>query len=71
MQRLVGFAKKMAAIPVEKGAETIIYLASSPGVECISGEYFEDCRIARPSAAARDDEAARRLWEASERIAAL
>ena len=30
----------------EKGAETAVYLASSPDVEKISGEYFIDCEVA-------------------------
>ncbi len=53
------------AIQPEKGAETSIYLASSPEVEGISGRYFEKCRDARPSKAALDDDAARRLWDVS------
>jgi NAD(P)-dependent dehydrogenase (short-subunit alcohol dehydrogenase family) len=52
----------------EKGAETTIHLASSPEVAGVSGAYFKRCREARPSAAARDDDAARRLWEISEEL---
>ena len=32
----------------------------------VTGQYFVKRRIARPSAAARDDSAAKRLWDASE-----
>jgi NAD(P)-dependent dehydrogenase (short-subunit alcohol dehydrogenase family) len=56
-------------ISPEKGADTIVYLASSPGVEKTSGEYFVKRKIARPSSAARDDAAAKALWEASEKLA--
>jgi NAD(P)-dependent dehydrogenase (short-subunit alcohol dehydrogenase family) len=54
----------------ERGAATIVYLASDPAVADVSGDYFYDCRPKQPSAAARDDAAARRLWDESERIAA-
>jgi NAD(P)-dependent dehydrogenase (short-subunit alcohol dehydrogenase family) len=57
--------------PPEPGAETIVYLASAPEVVEITGGYFYNRRPARPSAAAQDDEAARRLWEESARIAGL
>jgi NAD(P)-dependent dehydrogenase (short-subunit alcohol dehydrogenase family) len=52
----------------EKGADTIVYLASSPEVEKTTGEYFVKRKIAEPSRAARDDAAAKRLWEASEEL---
>ncbi len=66
--RLIPLAKSFAISP-EQGAETIIYLASSPEIEGATGEYFVKRKATRPSAAARDDAAARRLWEASERLA--
>lgn len=55
----------------KRGAETIVHLASSPAVAGVSGEYFHDCRPARPSREAQDDEAAHRLWEESTRIAGV
>jgi retinol dehydrogenase 12 len=61
---LVWLAKFFARTPA-KGAETIVYLASSPEVATNSGFYFVDRRETAPSAAAQDDEAARRLWAAS------
>jgi NAD(P)-dependent dehydrogenase (short-subunit alcohol dehydrogenase family) len=60
----------LGAIKVEDGAETIVYLASSPEVASSSGGYFYRSRPATPSQAARDDAAARRLWDESEKIAA-
>jgi NAD(P)-dependent dehydrogenase (short-subunit alcohol dehydrogenase family) len=48
------------------GAETLVWLADSPEVNNISGAYFMDKRQIRPSHAARDADAARRLWEVSE-----
>jgi NAD(P)-dependent dehydrogenase (short-subunit alcohol dehydrogenase family) len=52
----------------ERGARTSIYLASSPEVEGVTGKYFVKCKPRQPSKAARDDEAARRLWEISEQL---
>jgi retinol dehydrogenase 12 len=51
-----------------QGARTSIYLASSPEVETVSGEYFAKCKIKQPSKRARDDESAKRLWEMSEQL---
>jgi len=58
-------------LSAEKGAATSIYVAASPEIEGVSGEYFAKSRISKPTAAARDDEAARRLWDASEELVGL
>jgi hypothetical protein len=55
-------------ISPEKGADTIVYLASSPEVANTTGAYFVKCKIAEPSLAARDDAAAKRLWAESEKL---
>lgn len=49
----------------EQGADTAVYLATSPAVAAVSGKYFSDRREIQPSLAAQDDEAARRLWQIS------
>jgi NAD(P)-dependent dehydrogenase (short-subunit alcohol dehydrogenase family) len=64
-----GLAKRFAAISPEQGADTLVHLASAPEAAEVSGEYFVKRRPAKPSAAARDNAAAGRLWEASEEIA--
>jgi len=58
------------AISPEKGALTSIYLASSPDVQGVSGGYFYKSKPSTPSAVAQDDEAAGRLWDASEKLVA-
>lgn len=68
---VVRASKKVFAISVEKGAETMIYLASSPEVATISGGYFYQCRLATPTRAAQDDATARRLWGETARLAGL
>jgi NAD(P)-dependent dehydrogenase (short-subunit alcohol dehydrogenase family) len=60
---------KIFAISPEKGAQTIVYLASSPDVAGVSGQYFHQCRPATPTAEARDDAAAQRLWVESAKLA--
>jgi retinol dehydrogenase 12 len=67
----VRIGKTLFAITPEKGAETIVYLASSPDVAAISGEYFYKCRPATPTAGGRDDAAASRLWNESAILAGL
>jgi len=66
--RIFPLLKRFAISPA-KGADTIVYLASSPEVANVSGEYFAKRRIKTPSPAARDDKAAARLWAMSEAIA--
>jgi NAD(P)-dependent dehydrogenase (short-subunit alcohol dehydrogenase family) len=68
---VVRVGKALFAITPEKGAKTIVYLASSPEVAAISGEYFYKCATGTPTAGGRDDDAARRLWEESARIAGI
>jgi NAD(P)-dependent dehydrogenase (short-subunit alcohol dehydrogenase family) len=62
---------KLFAISPEKGAETMVYLASSPDVEQTTGEYFYKCRPIKPSPAARDARVASLLWERSAELAGL
>jgi NAD(P)-dependent dehydrogenase (short-subunit alcohol dehydrogenase family) len=60
-------AKNFALTP-EKGAETIIYLASSPDVASVTGEYFTKCARATPTSEAQNDDSARRLWSETEKL---
>src|SRR5207244_357143 len=64
-------AKQLLAISPERGAETPVYLASSPAVEGKSGGYYDQCAPKTPSPEAQDAAAARRLWEESARIAGV
>ena len=70
LSRVVRVAKSFAISP-EKGAETIVYLASSPDVGAVNGKYFYQCRPATPTAAARDEATAERLWTESLKIAGI
>lgn len=55
----------------EKGAETSIYLASSPEVEGVSGKYFVKCKETRSAPASYDEAVAARLWEVSAEMTGL
>ena len=55
----------------ERGADTIVYLASSPDVAGQTGGYYVKRQRREPSAAARDNTAARELWELSEKMTGL
>lgn len=54
-----------------KGARTSIYLASSPAVEGVTGQYFDKCKPAKSRRWAQDAEAAQRLWQVSEELVGL
>ncbi len=55
----------------EQGADTVIYLASSPDAAGVTGKYFANRRAVRSSKASHDPALARRLWEVSERLTGL
>ena len=55
---------------VPQGAATEVFVAASPKVEGISGEYFADCNVETPRADAMDAELAKKLWAKSEEIVA-
>lgn len=59
---------RMRGITVEAGAMTSIHLATAPELERVSGGYFVHRRPATCSAAARDADAAARLWRLSETL---
>ena len=62
---------RIFAIPVEKGSETIIYLASSEEVEGISGKYFQEKKAIQTSPQSYEVEIAKRLWVISEQLTGL
>ncbi len=58
-------------IPAEKGAETSIYLASSPDIANISGKYFVKKQPVKSSALSYDQELQQQLWKISEKLTGL
>jgi retinol dehydrogenase 12 len=66
MRTGMNLVQKIVAKRPEQGAETSIYLASSPEVEGASGKYFDNKQAVKSSAASYDTDTAKRLWELSE-----
>ncbi|KAL2550435.1 NAD(P)-binding Rossmann-fold superfamily protein [Forsythia ovata] len=50
---------------IPQGASTSCYLALHPQVKGISGEYFSDNNLAKPSSRAADTDLSRKLWDFS------
>ena len=55
----------------ERGARSLVWLATSDEGGRLTGEYVEDEKVAQPSAAATDDDLARALWERSAALVGL
>jgi retinol dehydrogenase-14 len=55
----------------EQGADTLIWLASSPDVDGVSGKYFSDRKEIEAKEIAHDPAARQRLWEISEELTGL
>jgi NAD(P)-dependent dehydrogenase (short-subunit alcohol dehydrogenase family) len=55
----------------EQGAQTIVYLASSPDARNLSGEYLEKLKVKKSSDESYDEEIAQRLWDVSAKLTHL
>ncbi|KAH8396958.1 hypothetical protein KR215_006815 [Drosophila sulfurigaster] len=51
----------------KNGAQTTLYAALDPDLNGVTGLYFSDCKLKEVSAAAKDANSAKRLWEESEK----
>ncbi|KAJ0818727.1 putative very-long-chain 3-oxoacyl-CoA reductase [Helianthus annuus] len=56
---------------IPQGAATTCYVALHPQVKGVSGEYFSDRNIAKPSSLAKDSDLAKKLWDFSLGMVAL
>ncbi len=63
--------KGSSGISVEEGAQTQVYLASSPEVENITGKYFVRKQITETSQLSHDEKLRRDLWGVSEELVGL
>lgn len=70
---IVGFFAKLVGpflmSPLD-GCKTTVFLATDPSVAKVTGKYFDSSKERKPSRAARDESAAKRLWDASEELVA-
>lgn len=71
MRHIGYYALKRELILPRKGAETIVFLASSPVVEGISGKYFFRNREVPSSRISYDEDAAKKLWDVSMNMTGL
>jgi NAD(P)-dependent dehydrogenase (short-subunit alcohol dehydrogenase family) len=55
----------------KQGAETIVYLASSPDAKDLNGEYLEKLKVKKSSDESYDEEIAQRLWDVSAKLTRL
>jgi NAD(P)-dependent dehydrogenase (short-subunit alcohol dehydrogenase family) len=62
--------KRNGQTPLE-GAQTSIYLATSPEVEGVTGKYFAHGKPVQSSAYSYSLDVAKRLWEVSEKLTGL
>ena len=69
--RLFNFFVRRVGRSVERGAQTITYLATSSDVEGVTGGYFMDEGIVDSSPASYDTDASLRLWQVSEELTGL
>jgi len=61
----------LMGVSPEVGARAIIYLATSPEVEGLNGQYFAKNKVVASSAASHDQAAAARLWQISAELTGL
>ena len=55
----------------ETAAKRILYVATSPDLDGVTGKYFTKMREAKSSQESYDDESAERLWQISEQLTKL
>lgn len=65
-----GIARPFMRSP-ERGADTVVWAASSPELDGVTGGYFHDRRPKRSSPRSHDDATARRLWRVSEELTGI
>ena len=63
------FLSKPISFTIPQGAATTCYVATSPELEGVSGQYFARCRRGRNNRLADNAELVERLWSYSEEVA--
>jgi WW domain-containing oxidoreductase len=67
---VLAVAEPLAMKSVPQGAATEVYVATSPALADVSGEYFANSNVAKSRSDASDAALAKKLWEVSEKIVA-
>jgi retinol dehydrogenase-14 len=68
---IISLLMRPSFIPPEKGAEIVVKLAADPGLEGVTGRYFEDGKPVAPAPLAQDEAVAKRLWQVSAGLVGL
>ena len=55
----------------EEGAQSVVYLAASPEVSDVTGQYFQETEVVNPSPEAYDEKTETRLWRVSRALTGL
>ena len=63
-----GLTEPLFLKSIPQGAATECYVASSPTISSLSGNYFADCNVASPRKDSEDKELSKKLWDVSEKI---
>ena len=66
--RVANLFIRVRGVDAARGAETLVYLASSAEVEGVTGKFFVDCLPVPSSALSYDEGLASELWKLSERL---
>jgi NAD(P)-dependent dehydrogenase (short-subunit alcohol dehydrogenase family) len=66
--KMLRTAMQKIGIPVEEGAAPLVYLASSPDVEEVTGKYYYHSDVGQFSEIASDAAARKKFWQISERL---
>lgn len=69
--RTPAFLTRIFTVSAKSGAETTLFLATSPDVSTTTGKYFEKKKEKRSSAESYDEEKATLLWDATCRLVGL
>ncbi len=71
---LIRFGLRIAGrfmLSPEQGADTVVYLASAPEVDGVTGKYFVKRKALSSSPESRDESVQERLWNVSEQLTSL
>jgi NAD(P)-dependent dehydrogenase (short-subunit alcohol dehydrogenase family) len=71
IHKIIRLAMRLRGISSEEGAETLIYLATSPELERVTGKYFHKIKPVETSPQSYNSDTALRLWEISEELTGL
>ncbi len=67
---IINFFMRFVGLTPEQGAQTSVYLATSPAVEKVTGKYWEKSKAVPSGRAAYDEATWTRLWEVSDKMIA-